>query len=181
MALNKVELQDENRNIYYFHTSADITFCEDGETVENKISNLDKVAITKEQVLDMFFPVGSIYTSVNKTDPGTTMGGTWVEFAKGKTLVGVDASQTEFNAVEKTGGEKTHKLIIDEMPIHTPKWNGYSAGNLYTGSGSGVTYALFGSDTWRGSTSNGIQPVGGDQPHNNLQPYITCYMWKRIK
>lgn len=181
MALNKVELQDENRNIYYFHTSADITFCEDGETVENKISNLDKVAITKEQVLDMFFPVGSIYTSVNKTDPGTTMGGTWVEFAKGRTLVGVDTSQIEFDTVEKTGGDKKHTLTVDEIPSHKHPWKGYSAGNLYTGSGSGVDYALFGSDVWSRDANKGIQDAGGGQPHNNLQPYITVYIWKRIK
>lgn len=138
-----------------------------------------KDKLDKASLLDLTYPVGSIYMSINNTNPSNLFGGTWVEFAKGKTLVGVDTAQTEFNTVEKTGGEKTHKLIIDEMPIHTPKWNGYSAGNLYTGSGSSVTYALFGNDTWRGSTTNGIQPVGGDKAHNNLQPYITCYMWKR--
>lgn len=154
----------------------------------NDYTNTDKAEVAKVKdkldkvkLLDLTYPVGSIYMSVNNTNPSSLFGGTWVEFSKGKTLVGVDASQTEFNTVEKTGGEKTHKLIIDEMPIHTPKWNGYSAGNLYTGSGSSVTHALFGNDTWRGSTSNGIQPVGGDKAHNNLQPYITCYMWKRTE
>lgn len=154
----------------------------------NDYTNTDKAEVAKVKdkldkvkLLDLTYPVGSIYMSVNNTNPSSLFGGTWEEFAKGKTLIGVDTTQTEFNTVEKTGGEKTHKLIIDEMPIHTPKWNGYSAGILYTGSGSGVTYALFGSDAWRGSTSNGIQPVGGDKAHNNLQPYITCYMWKRTE
>lgn len=154
----------------------------------NNYTSLEKAEVAKVKdkldkanLLDLTYPIGSIYISVNNTNPSSLFGGTWVEFAKGKTLVGVDTSQTEFNTVEKTGGEKTHKLIIDEMPIHTPKWNGYSAGNLYAGSGSSVTYALFGNDTWRGSTSNGIQPVGGDKAHNNLQPYITCYMWKRTE
>lgn len=154
-------------------SSNDYTSLEKAEVAKVK----DK--LDKANLLDLTYPIGSIYISVNNTNPSSLFGGTWVEFAKGKTLVGVDTSQTEFNTVEKTGGEKTHKLIIDEMPIHTPKWNGYSAGNLYAGSGSSVTYALFGNDTWRGSTSNGIQPVGGDKAHNNLQPYITCYMWKR--
>lgn len=140
-----------------------------------------KDKLDKASLLDLTYPVGSIYMSINNTNPSNLFGGTWVEFAKGKTLVGVDATQTEFNAVEKTGGEKTHKLTIEEMPIHTPKWKGYSAGNLYVGSGTSVTYALFGNDTWDGSKTGGIQPVGGDQPHNNLQPYITCYMWKRTR
>jgi hypothetical protein len=156
-------------------SSNDYTSLEKAEVAKVK----DK--LDKANLLDLTYPIGSIYISVNNTNPSSLFGGTWVEFAKGKTLVGVDTSQTEFNTVEKTGGEKTHKLIIDEMPIHTPKWNGYSAGNLYAGSGSSVTYALFGNDTWRGSTSNGIQPVGGDKAHNNLQPYITCYMWKRTE
>lgn len=140
-----------------------------------------KDKLDKASLLDLTYPVGSIYMSINNTNPETLFGGTWVEFAKGKTLVGVDATQTEFNTVEKTGGAKTHKLTIEEMPIHTPKWKGYSAGNLYVGSGTPVTYALFGNDTWDGSKAGGIQPVGGDQPHNNLQPYITCYMWKRTR
>lgn len=140
-----------------------------------------KDKLDKANLLDLTYPIGSIYISVNNTNPSSLFGGTWVEFAKGKTLVGVDTSQTEFNTVEKTGGSKTHKLSIDEMPNHAHPWNGYSAGNLYLGSGSSVTYALFGNDTWSENKANGIQSVGGDQPHNNLQPYITCYMWKRTK
>lgn len=156
-------------------SSNDYTSLEKAEVAKVK-DKLDKASL-----LDLTYPVGSIYMSVSNVNPSNLFGGTWVEFASGRTLVGVDTSQTEFNTVEKTGGSKTHKLTIDEMPIHTPKWNGYSAGSLYTGSGTSVTHALFGNDTWNGSKANGIQPVGGDQPHNNLQPYITCYMWKRTK
>lgn len=156
-------------------SSNDYTSLEKAEVAKVK-DKLDKASL-----LDLTYPVGSIYMSVSNVNPSNLFGGTWVEFASGRTLVGVDTSQTEFNTVEKTGGEKTHKLTTEEMPIHTSKWNGYSAGNLYTGGGSSVTYALFGNDTWNGSKANGIQPVGGDQPHNNLQPYITCYMWKRTK
>lgn len=156
-------------------SSNDYTSLEKAEVAKVK-DKLDKASL-----LDLTYPVGSIYMSVSNVNPSNLFGGTWVEFASGRTLVGVDTSQTEFNTVEKTGGSKTHKLTIDEMPIHTPKWNGYSAGSLYTGSGTSVTHALFGNDTWNGSKANGIQPVGGDQPHNNLQPYITCYIWKRIK
>ena len=156
-------------------SSNDYTSLEKAEVAKVK-DKLDKASL-----LDLTYPVGSIYMSVSNVNPSNLFGGTWVEFASGRTLVGVDTSQTQFNTVEKTGGSKTHKLTIDEMPIHTPKWNGYSAGSLYTGSGTSVTHALFGNDTWNGSKANGIQPVGGDQPHNNLQPYITCYIWKRIK
>ena len=62
-----------------------------------------------------WWPVGSIYLSVNNTNPSSYFGGTWEQIAKGRTLVGVDTSDTDFNTVKKIGGEKTHKLTINEM------------------------------------------------------------------
>lgn len=156
-------------------SSNDYTSLEKAEVAKVK-DKLDKASL-----LDLTYPVGSIYMSVSNVNPSNLFGGTWVEFASGRTLVGVDTSQTEFNTVEKTGGSKTHKLSIDEMPNHAHPWNGYSAGTLSSGSGSAVTYALFGSDKFNGSASSGPQATGGGQPHNNLQPYICTYMWKRTK
>lgn len=179
-ASNKYVTSQEKINIGTIHNKVDK---EEGKGLStNDYTDLDQSEVAKiKNLLNLTYPVGSIYMSVNNTNPKSLFGGTWEEFAKGKTLIGVDTAQIEFNTVEKNGGEKTHKLTTEEMPIHAPKWNGYSAGNLYTGSGTSVTYALFGNDTWNGSKANGIQPVGGDQPHNNLQPYITCYIWKRIE
>jgi microcystin-dependent protein len=125
-------------------------------------------------VLDLYnvWPVGSIYISVNNTNPSTYFGGTWVSFGAGRCLVGVDTSQTEFNTVQKTGGEKRHTLTVNEMPTHNHR--AYTAG----GSISGITH------TTNVSYNNGqlgadTNTKGGNQPHNNLQPYITVYMWKR--
>ena len=70
---------------------------------------------------NQIYPVGSIYLSVSATNPSVLFGGAWEAFAAGKTLVGIDANQEEFNAVNKTGGEKKHTLIIDEMPSHDHK------------------------------------------------------------
>lgn len=126
-----------------------------------------------QQILAQFiniqaFPINSIYTTIDPTNPATVFGyGTWTSFATGRTLVGVDAGQTEFNTVQKTGGEKTHTLTISEMPSHTHPnvcAPGIS-GNL--GAGSGLNYPVS-----SGST-------GGDGAHNNLQPYITVYFWLR--
>ena len=69
-------------------------------SVVNRLNNFGKE----------MYPVGSIYISVTNTNPGTIFGGPWVAFGTGRTLVGIDTSQTEFNTVEKTGGEKTHTL-----------------------------------------------------------------------
>lgn len=121
-----------------------------------------------------YWPIGSIYISVVNTNPSQWFGGTWVAFGTGRCLVGVDTSQTEFNRVMKTGGEKTHKLTINEMPGHnhsTPTTLRYEiTSSWWIGGTGGTTIAVDNKPT--GST-------GGDKSHNNLQPYITVYMWRR--
>ena len=74
------------------------------------------------------FPVGSIYTSTTSTNPSSYIGGTWEAYGSGRTLVGVDTNQSEFNAVNKTGGSKAYtptgkvgdtSLSISQIPSHT--------------------------------------------------------------
>lgn len=118
------------------------------------------------------FPVGSIFTTVTNTNPSTFLGGTWQSFGAGRVLVGVDTSQTEFNNPLKTGGEKTHVLTINEMPIHNH--------NIHVGwgdTGLGAGYARV--DANNPENRWGVDNSGGGQAHNNLQPYITVYFWRR--
>ena len=65
------------------------------------------------------YPVGSIYISVKSTNPSSFFGGTWTAFGTGRTLVGINTSDTNFDTVEKTGGAATHTLQVTEMPSHT--------------------------------------------------------------
>jgi len=66
------------------------------------------------------WPVGSVFLSVSSTNPATSLGfGTWASFGAGRMLVGFDASQTEFDTVEETGGSKTTTLAITNLPGHT--------------------------------------------------------------
>ena len=124
------------------------------------------------QFLKSAYPVGSVYTAVVSTDPSTLFGfGTWSAFGSGRCLVGVDTGQTEFDTVEETGGEKTHTLTIAEMPAHD---HDIYAGN--SGSGS-PSLAIAGSNTT--PSADYISDRGGGNAHNNLQPYITVYFWKR--
>lgn len=114
------------------------------------------------------FPVGSIFISVVATNPATTLGyGTWTAFGAGRTLVGFDSGQTEFDTVEETGGAKTHTLTIAEMPAHTHDANNFGGASGAWGVTAGASYG-----TVSGST-------GGGGSHNNLQPYIVTYFWKR--
>lgn len=124
------------------------------------------------------YPVGSLEFNVSGTNPSTYLGfGTWALWGAGRVPVGVDTSQTEFNTVEKTGGEKTHKLTIPEIPEHGHEFHG--ANNASVSVGTGKYVVEYGTDYNTGSLY--IGKTGGDQAHNNLQPYITCYMWKRTK
>lgn len=120
------------------------------------------------------WPVGSIYISVVNINPSEYFGGTWQVFGTGRCLVGIDTSQTEFNTIEKTGGEATHKLTIEEMPSHNHVINF----DQIWGWGGTTSLATTSGGPYAGGGY--IRDTGGNQPHNNLQPYITVYMWKRI-
>lgn len=120
---------------------------------------------------DQIYPVGSIYITVNATNPSVLFGGTW-EQLKGKFLVGVDPSDTDFDTSEKTGGEKTHKLTVDEMPSHN-----HPGIFKYTNQTGYYARLYLGSD---GTALDNEGKTGGDKPHNNLPPYMAVYMWKRI-
>lgn len=129
-------------------------------------------------ILDKIYPIGSIFMSATlstATQVNNTLGGTWVAWGAGRVPVGVDTSQTEFNKVSKTGGEKTHKLTIKEMPSHQHK---LSLTNYGSDTASGVNWGNNGVGKYSYSNDM-IEPVGGGSVHNNLQPYITCYMYKR--
>lgn len=128
--------------------------------------------------VDAMYPVGSIYMSATLDTPAkvnNALGGTWVTWGAGRVPVGVDTTQTEFDTVDKTGGEKTHKLTVSEMPNHQHK---LSLTNYGSDTASGVNWGANGVKKYAYSADM-IEPVGGDTAHNNLQPYITCYMYKR--
>ena len=210
-----------------------------------------QLKINGVNIFDVIYPIGSIYLSVNDTNPGTLFGGTWVAWGAGKVPVGVDASQTEFATVEKTGGNKT----VDLSHTHTSAKHSHSSashhhssakhshssakhshgrGNLiasinYQGGAffyyydsaqkpssnykekvstteSEVSQSLYGGtrvigntgETTPGNTGETTPGNTGDTTPGNtgettpgntgsalsnaqsmLQPYITCYMWKR--
>lgn len=99
----------------------------------NSSTNAPSIRAVNEALSDNFYetlnhvyPIGSIYISINDTNPATLFGGTWQQFGKGRTLVGVDENDNDFNIVQKTGGEKTHQLTINELPSHTHVQNAHT-------------------------------------------------------
>jgi hypothetical protein len=134
--------------------------------------------LTKQLFL-LMHRVGDIIFSTSDENPSTIYGGTWVAWGKGQVPVGVDTSDSDFNTVEKTGGEKEHTLTVDEMPSHKHDIYGgnTTTTNILTTSNNNGWITLLGGMAYKNDGT--MTTVGNDEPHNNLQPYITCYMWKR--
>lgn len=122
-----------------------------------------------------YYRVGDLFLTTIATNPSNYLGGKWELFGPGRCLVCVDTSQTEFNSVKKTGGEKTHKLTIDEMPKHQPQAL-LNTGDSNT-TGSAINWQVVHNGRFYGGDM--FKSFGGDKSHNNLQPYITCYVWIR--
>lgn len=158
-----------------------------------------------QSFIKTMYPVGSIYMSVNATNPSTYFGGTWVAWGSGRVPVGVNTSDSNFSTVEKTGGAAAVTLSASQIPSHT-----HAKGTLATASAGAHTHNLqnqkapwgtsasnrvlvdatsgYTAVTNKATTSAGVHThtisgstaaTGGGGSHNNLQPYITCYMWKR--
>ena len=148
--------------------------------------------VTLAQVIDTLYPVGAIYVSTLTTNPATLLGrGTWAAFGTGRTLVGYDGNDADFNASEKVGGTKTHTLTTAEIASHThvqdPHTHTFLPRTATTGAVSTiVTGTLDTSSAVGGANQSHIQaatavnqPAGGGGAHNNLAPYITVFFWKR--
>jgi len=150
----------------------------------------ESLEISGKTIFDLIYPIGSIYISVNSTNPGTLFGGTWVEFAKGRTLVGVDANDIDFSTAEATGGSKemqehTHTMNSGGTHSHNAhfreQYYGGSSGNAYDfARDANASYQydkLLINNT--GSHTHTINNAGTGNS-GNLQPYINVYMFKRI-
>lgn len=105
---------------------------------------------------DLYQVIGSLY--------GAASDGNFVlPNISGKFIVGINSSDTDFNTLGNTGGEKTHRLTVAEIPSHTH------------------TYAITNQDGAQGWAKNGnwnsygthnTGSTGGGNAHNNLPPYI---------
>ena len=128
-----------------------------------------------EQAINAIYPVGSIIIRDDTEDMSKFLGFTWEKVFAGRVLVGLDTSQTEFNTIGKTGGEKTHKLTIDEMPKHKHAVSGRTGSDSWAE--GDIAMRAAGSNP-PGKTDTDEQ--GQDLAHNNLQPYQVVAYWKRI-
>lgn len=130
---------------------------------------------------DMQYPVGKVEIFYDTLDHSNYMGFTWERTAVGKTITGYDSTDTDFDTIGETGGTKTHKLTVDEMPSHFHNGN-YITGIPLTvnGAGSGGFYSCtLDSYNVNGSTLY-TASAGGDNAHSIMQPYQVFAIWKRV-
>ena len=145
--------------------------------------------IAQTELFNKIYPVGSVYMNwSDDTNPGTLFGiGEWQLFSKGRMLVGYDEANTKFDATGKTGGTEQETLLLSQMPKHDhiPNRNDYDTANRMLMKRSDGAGSPNGFDKTPGELSvqysyNMPEEQGGNQPHNNLPPYFTVYMWRRM-
>lgn len=124
-------------------------------------------------IIQTIYPVGSIYISVNNVNPTILFGGVWEPIedvfllACGKRPAG------------EIGGEETHQLTVGELPAHTHQYKRHSLNREDTDPETGQdAYGV--SNKTLDERIGTSEMTGGDQPHNNMPPYLTVYMWKRV-
>ena len=144
-------------------------------------------------LLDMVYPVGSIYLSVSGTDPQTLFGGTWARL-EDVFLLAAGAK----HPAGSTGGEEMHTLTVGEMPSHgnhlmqgrmyqeladnASNDSSYRSNTLYLGKNAFASTGNF-NRGWKDWNGGEMYPAGtlkgGGNPHNNMPPYLAVYTWKR--
>ena len=153
--------------------------------VPSKDIALEAVQINMTTLSKLIYPVGSIYMSANSTNPKNLFGGTWVAWGTGRVPIGVNASDSDFSYVEKTGGSKTINLSHKHLEtVGADNGSMYLEGGSNGGRhGSGIA-ASISRMTWKGTVGTGSARLNytdsaGNTKQSVVQPYITCYMWKR--
>lgn len=160
------------------------------------------------ELIDFFYPVGSIITLNIATNPGTLFGhGTWAAYGAGRTLVAIDAGQSEFNVVDEEGGVKEVTLTAAQsgLPQHTHTQNSHNHtqdahGHTMSGGSSDDTSAPFtgpdaststatafgggiGQTTATNQAATAVNqnagPTDASAAHTNLQPYKVVHRWIR--
>lgn len=122
-------------------------------------------------LIDLVYPVGAVYISMNQTSPHTLFGGTWTQI-QGRFLIGAGTAYP----AGSTGGEATHTLTASEIPDHTHSFK-YTGQSVTTGVNAIRLYQA--ASNQYNAYSGGQSSNCGGRAHNNLPPYMAVYMWTR--
>lgn len=158
------------------------------ENAQGRLDDLETFLGTDDQIpgSSLFlkaYPVGSIYMSVNATDPASLFGGSWVRL-KDRFLLGAnnESGEPTYNGV-KTGGETSHTLTANEMPAHSGHIHELATSNYYLDIKVLSSQGTYGNG-WKNESGEAYpvhKTLGGSAAHNNMPPYLAVYMWKRVE
>lgn len=152
----------------------------------NYRNKINELIIEVSKLIDIIYPIGSLYWSSKNTNPSELFGGEWEQITD-KFIYAAGSK-----IVNTIGGEETHKLTSAEMPSHTHgpgTLSGYykvrdsdDSGNTVWG-GEGFAYSAYDINGASGSVvinSGTTASTGSSGAHNNMPPYIVKYCWERI-
>lgn len=152
-------------------------------------STNDKTIVTAEWVQQLIAEatrtrIGALYFTTNNVNPNVELGyGTWQKYAEGRAIVGhsgdVTSATPDWAKVgDNIFGSYTHILSVPEMPSHghVVTTGGVAGGRRGETEGGNHTENNNGSGSRVGGTA---QPTGGGLPHNNVQPSIVVFIWRR--
>jgi hypothetical protein len=134
------------------------------------------VTVANKLLVDLIYPVGSIYMSTNNASPQTFFGGTW-ERIQDRFLLAAGSTYTAGG----TGGSATHTLTVNEMPNHDHVLKVATSTTTASDAALRASGVKAYSSQIADSPNDNIKDVGGNAAHNNMPPYLTVYMWKRTK
>ena len=156
--------------------NAETTRATDKETELKNYIDGTKTSVLNEikaWVNEKQHPIGSIYITTTNVNPSNIFGGTW-EQLKDRFLL---ACGDRYNP-GTTGGEAEHTLSIDEMPSHSH--DTVNAHIIANDNDDNPLTFMNGTDARVSQNTRATINVGGNLPHNNMPPYITVYVWKRV-
>jgi hypothetical protein len=153
-------------------------------TVSGDATVSSNLTVGGTSLVDLIYPLGAIYITTSAVSPSSIWAGTtWVAYGEGRTMIGhgAGAGLTDRPTVEAMGGAETHTLTKAEIPphVHTERHN--TGGGLeYKPGYNAQQEPLDPPDTINIiNTGDGSADGLQGQAHNNMQPYIVTYMWKR--
>lgn len=190
---------------YGLATENDVDTAYEGGSVENSrlmsmgiFSRL--MACVEKKIRLLAYPVGSIYMSMSATNPAELFGGTWEQIAQGRCLIGAGTGtdsrrESKTFTAGATGGEYNHVLTVGELASHNHSASSSTAGShshsfTINHGWNGLIYISCSDQSWNEGTKSTndagshshtvtINSTGSNTAHNNIQPYLAVYYWKR--
>ena len=149
-----------------------MTISEKCVTFYDKLNTFVTNVINRD-VPNKVYPIGSIYMSVNSTNPSELFGGEW-ERIQDRFLLASGTTYTNGT----TGGEATHTLTVNEMPSH--RHNRMTQPQGFAEQDTRKSDIISPASGSANKVYKYTDYTGGGQAHNNMPPYLAVYMWERV-